>query len=159
MICKHTQIHTHKDGSDSITTTADAGVNKCNLYANVFPIDDISHSYGPKFIAHLSFLWRLKIAFRYKCVPYLTQSVCLNWNKIAKQLLSPLRKWSHCFVWNNRTVSCELKWQLFYLTGLDKSVISYCFIELHLLRQLNFDMQFAIFLIGDEDLINFHPFD
>ena len=25
MICTHTQIHTQKDGSDSITSTADAG--------------------------------------------------------------------------------------------------------------------------------------
>ncbi len=44
--------------------------NKCNLYAM-----HIFHSFGPRFIAHISFPWRLKIAFRYKCVPYLTQSV------------------------------------------------------------------------------------
>ncbi len=33
---------------------------------------------GPKFMAHISFPWRLKIAFRYKCVAYLMQSVTLK---------------------------------------------------------------------------------
>ncbi len=32
---------------------------------------------------------------------------CLNWNKKAKQLSSPLRKQSHCIVWNNGNVSSE----------------------------------------------------
>ena len=35
----------------------------------------ISYSFLPKFIAHTSFLWTLQICLRYKCVPYLTQSV------------------------------------------------------------------------------------